>query len=792
MQNISGMVVKTGVIALALALTGCGGGGGDNAGAPVAGAPVGVTPVPERTVQGTAAKGLIKGAKVSLYALDAQGVRGATALATAITGTDGTYKLQVAASVQNFVIEVTTAPGAVMADEATGTDIAIPEGMKLRSVVTLASNATGTYEGTVSPLTEMIARTAETADGKLPQQAVALAKTSVRTLLGFDPETVKPVNSNSAAAATASEDEKNQSLALAAISKMGSAASADCAQDNPGERISCVVTKLAASVKVTDGQPSLEQNRLAQFRDAIQEVAADKVINRTGKEKVVGIPVLTPLPATPTPTPTTPAPTTPTTPVPATPAPVGASATQLQATKALFASLRTNLRALDEGDAFRATANSIKNDLADTVAPLGDDVGGMATFVSSAVDHLNTIRASSNWYRTYARVLGNVVSNSPVPYSIMNGEGGCDIVLSPLSMTCTVVQNNYLPGSGATSFTAGTRVYATRVFKIVPKAGSTTDYSYTAYLEKNTARYEGFTIVGDTVKEAIGNVVSGDITIARDGANLTQLAVKGRMTGRLNAGGTLDSDYEDWTLKVVRTDEATGTALYNFGGEFVAVKAGQPAGKVNIETTSFLRVVLPASTGKVGVNAANELQVTLRGSMGNTTVSGTLRAWEGKQDKSKTTYVPTRLSFAGSLKHLDATVFSGNVALSRNGYTNYDASAAESATNFVADTLEIGGSLAVPNRPALSLTVGATRTGPDTTDISAQYRDGTSVINASVTTKAGERHPLVTVSSAEGVAFSFTSTSVPVKVTKDGAVAAELDLAKGIITYVDGSTESLK
>ncbi len=200
---------------------------------------------------------------------------------------------------------------------------------------------------------------------------------------------------------------------------------------------------------------------------------------------------------------------------------------------------------------------------------------------------------------------------------------------------------------------------------------------------------------------------------------------------------------------------------------------------MEIDNTSFLRVALPSSTDKVGVNTANELQVTLRGTVGNTTVSGTLRASEDKQDKSKTTYVPTRLAFAGSLKHLDATVFSGNVALTRNGYENYDASAAESATNFVADTLEIGGTLAVPKRPTLSLTIGATRTGPDTTDISAQYRDGTSVINASVTTKAGERHPLVKVSSAEGVAFSFTSTSVPVKVTKDGAVTAELDLRQG-------------
>jgi hypothetical protein len=98
----------------------------------------------------------------------------------------------------------------------------------------------------------------------------------------------------------------------------------------------------------------------------------------------------------------------------------------------------------------------------------------------------------------------------------------------------------------------------------------------------------------------------------------------------------------------------------------------------------------------------------------------------------------------------------------------------------------------VANRPALGLTLGATRTGPERTNISAQYRDGSSVINASVTATADERHPLVKVSSADGVAFSFTSTSVPVQVTKDGAVAAELDLRTGIITYIDGSTESLK
>lgn len=805
MHGIQGTVVKAGVIAIALALSGCGGGGGDSA-------PTAAGPVAQRVVQGTAAKGLIKGAKVSLYEIDAQGMRATAALATTTTGTDGTYRFEIPASVRNFVIEVSAAPGAVMADEATGTDLPVPESMKLRSIVTLADSATGTYEGTVSPLTEMIARTAQTADGKLPQQAIAQAKANVRTMLGFDPETVKPVNSNSAAAANASEDEKNQSLALAAISQMGSTASADCGQSTPGERIACVVTRLASSVTVKNGEPGLEQNRLAQFRDAIQKVAQDQKINRTGKTKVVGIPVLTPLPApapaNPAPTtPTDPEPTTPTTPTtptppttpttpepttPSTPGPVGATPTQLEATKALFSSLRTNLNVLNEGAGFRATADAIKADLNGTVVPLGNDAAGMASLMSSAIDHLDMIRASQYWYRTYARVIDNVVYNYPTSYNITNGDGGCDIVPSPLSMTCSVVQNNYLPGSGSTGIGAGNIVYSTRVLKLEPKPGSTTEYTYTVHLEKNTARYELYAIVGDTIKEPIGGTYTGTLRLARNGTTLTQLALNGRMTGRFNGDGTLASDYEDWKLDVNRSEEANGLALYKFGGEFSATKAGQPTGQIAIADTSFLRVALPETGGKVAVNDANELQVTLNGNFGSTRMSGTLHASQDKLDKSQTSRMPTNVVFDGWIEHQGGIVFSGSAGIFRLGYENFDATLAESATNFVADTMEIRGALTLPNRPRLSLVLGATRTGVDTANVNAQYRDGTSVINASVTAKAGERHPLVKVSSAQGVAFSFTSTSVPVQVTKDGAVVAELDLTKGIITYSDGSTESLK
>jgi hypothetical protein len=773
-------------------LAGCGGGGGGGgASPPAAGAP----PVAQRDVQGTVAKGLIKGAKVSVYPLDVQGVRASAALATATTAGDGTYKLQLPTTLRNFVIEVGAAPGAVMADEATGTDIALPASLKLRSIVTLAENAAGSYQGSVSPLTEMVVRTAETADGKLPPQAVAQAKASVRTLLGFDPETVKPVNSNSAAAATASEDEKNQSLALAAISKMASTATADCGQSNAGERIACVVSKLAASVIIKDGQPSLDPGRLVQFRDAIVAVAQDKTINHTGKDKVVGIPVLTPPPVTPPATPvpppteTTPVPppvgTTPvpppvdTTPVPP---PVGTTPPPLAATKTLFGSLRTNLRALGEGDAFRSTADAVRADLGSTIAPFGNDVGGFATLAMSALENFERYRVGANPRYDFKVVNNQLLDALPQRsvISLVRGEGDCLIRVDPLSMECTVVQDEYLDGTMGDA-TNGTRVYATRTFTLQPKDGTVGEYTYTTSLARNMFVYEGFTIIVDPTRETLGGTFPGEVSYTRSGDTATKLSFHGRMPGRLNKDGSFRSDAEDWSLDAARTVEAGGSALYTFGGEFSASRAGQVTGKLVIDDASFLRLA----------PAGNELRVTLRGSVGSTAVAGTLRASAEKLDKSRTVRIPTVLSFEGALEHKDAMVFSGNVAITRGGFENFDATAALSDTNFVADTVEMGGWLSVPQRPALSLSLGATRTGPGAASISAQYRDGTSVINASVTARAGERYPLVKVASADGVAFSFAGRSAPVQVTKDGAVTAEIDFVRGIISYSDGSTESL-
>ena len=89
-----------------LALAGCGGGGGG-------GQNTSGTTVP---LSGTASKGILIGAEVSVYSL-ASGKKGDKALATVLTDADGKYTLNIAPTNDPVMIEVKAVSGTKMLDE---------------------------------------------------------------------------------------------------------------------------------------------------------------------------------------------------------------------------------------------------------------------------------------------------------------------------------------------------------------------------------------------------------------------------------------------------------------------------------------------------------------------------------------------------------------------------------------------------------------------------------------------------------------------------------------------------
>ncbi len=168
MNKISGMTLAT-----VLLLTGCGGsGGGDNA--PAAALPS------SSSVSGTAAKGIIKQAKVLVCRIINGAPQADASCASATTGSDGSYSVAFSDNYSGpAMVKVMAGAASTMIDETTGTDI--PYNMTMRAVVPAISRATTVH---VTPFSEMAASAASTTamDATKISQSIAAVQSAMATL----------------------------------------------------------------------------------------------------------------------------------------------------------------------------------------------------------------------------------------------------------------------------------------------------------------------------------------------------------------------------------------------------------------------------------------------------------------------------------------------------------------------------------------------------------------------------------------------------------------------------------
>lgn len=172
--------------ATVLALSACSGGGdgGGSGGSSVL--PPATTPT---TVSGTAAKGLVKQARVLVCRIVNGAPEADATCASATSGSDGSFTVTMPDGYTGpAMIKVMAGTGSMMTDETTGADI--PYNMTMRALVPAVSGATAVY---VTPFSEMAANAMGTTamDADKMRQAMAAVQT-LMTGMGID-LTVKPM-----------------------------------------------------------------------------------------------------------------------------------------------------------------------------------------------------------------------------------------------------------------------------------------------------------------------------------------------------------------------------------------------------------------------------------------------------------------------------------------------------------------------------------------------------------------------------------------------------------------------
>jgi hypothetical protein len=180
---------------------------------------------------------------------------------------------------------------------------------------------------------------------------------------------------------------------------------------------------------------------------------------------------------------------------------------------------------------------------------------------------------------------------------------------------------------------------------------------------------------------------------------------------------------------------------------------------------------------------------------GNSAIRGQLAASDAKWDKSKTSYVPTKMVFGGRLeRRADGNsswveFLRGGLTLTLSNHTEYDASKPTASSNPQRTKADLGLVLTIPTRPILnvSLILNSTDTGlPDNAvTMTGQYKQGSSTINISGDSVKGT----LVMESAEGVKLSFDQAKTVHPMTKSDFKVGEFNSQTNRLTYADGTFE---
>jgi hypothetical protein len=190
---------RTFAIVLLSLLAACGGGGGTKSN---------TTPT-VAVIKGVASKGIIANGTVTVFALNADGSKGAQ-LGTGSTDGTGAYSI----SIGSYTGPVIAEAYGGYTDEATGLPMTVPALAPLRAVL---ANVSGTVSLSVTPLSDLAVRQA----GTLTAQNIAAANTLISDLFNVDIVATAPVAPSAGAfqASTTTQAQKDYAIALAAISQ---------------------------------------------------------------------------------------------------------------------------------------------------------------------------------------------------------------------------------------------------------------------------------------------------------------------------------------------------------------------------------------------------------------------------------------------------------------------------------------------------------------------------------------------------------------------------------------------
>jgi hypothetical protein len=341
-----------------------------------------------------------------------------------------------------------------------------------------------------------------------------------------------------------------------------------------------------------------------------------------------------------------------------------------------------------------------------------------------------------------------------------------------------------------------TKQQFTKTIQLTPNDASNTNFSYKTKARMDTIYYNkdvygnAINVVVADSKVTIGD--SGTGTFSRviiSNKNEMALNITGDMPARTNKAGVKITDKETWNvnyLSVLEADKAT--LKYALSGEIVSYKNSVKSGAVNILPGSFIRAIPAANEAYLVAEGLKEINLAVVVTGIDSKVAGTLVLNNFTANKNSD-YVPADLKFTGSLSNGANEFFNGTLTAKVTNFADYNSDLSNSPTNFLKGNASFVGILRIANRPDLKLSISGAQNAYNAGSFSGQYEDGANTILISATDASPK---VINIASANGVSVQFKEDVNVADVMKNTSKVGSFDRQTGIVTYTDGSFESIK
>lgn len=793
-------------------LAACGGGGGDGGGSPAPGTPDNTQA--SVALSGTAAKGLLANADVTVHAIGADGHVADAVLASAATDAQGHYTLSFTATKgQPYVVKVTANAGTTHLDEVSGQAQPLPVGFSMRTLLAPVTSDTVTTSASVTPFSEMAVAAAEEASGGITAANAAQAVTTVSQLLGFDPTSVVPTGVGDAAA---SADQQKLALMLTAVSQLAASDALDCNAGSAGEKTQCVVEALAeaasiSSIKLEAGSTDVS----AALAGAVQAVVTNPALVGAVNPSIVKAiennlacsgSACSAVPAN--------------------------GATPIEAAKALFANIKSDWTELFSKGGVSSIATGAVNAEAWKFSEAMKGVQVPAELVLKdaglllmGVDFYNDYKAGRDTATTRGRATDLTDNDGLSDFSNLAAVQCTLYQDSASTLVANSPDNANFVGCRSTFYAARTFDGVNTVttdwrhgFTLTPNADGSFGYT-TRARERAQSCAAGMCTVANTSLQA--NAYSGTVTPVLTGefGRTVGFTITGDLPAAFKSGSKELVDvngHHAWSLTGTRTIGEDNMSSTTFSGQIAEIDGqGATVSTLKIANGSTTETPIwrderdnevepgsPTAVSPFG-GTFSGASLTLTFTTASAEFEGSFSAGDSVWDASGTQLAPTRLTLAGSLRNIAAgqsnEFLRGSLSATMTGYADYDATAEDSADNHYRVALSFDGRVTAPTRPVLELTASTSLAShqEDVSAVSLQYRSivagaPRTVISVSGTRDANGVMNLSLSEAASGLSMHWADGASTGNLMKGSTLVGTIDEHTKMLTFTDNTFISIE